>query len=494
MKKYFKYISIATVITLVISSCSDSYLDVNTDPNNPTSVDPELVLPVALNFTARGHYASGGNLGIARNANTFGNMMMCNWSQADGFSWYYDEFNYLMSSNFYGSIFNYPYLNTLKQLTVLSDLGENYDNYEAISKIMIAYTFQGIVDGYGDVPYFDALQRGGNPTPAYDDDEVIYEDLLVKLDEAIAQIKQASPEAIVPSTESDIMFGGNMTSWIQFANTIKLRILVRQSGVKDISSGIQSIVNEGSGFITSDVSINPGYVNEEGKQNPFYASFGLTVSGETQNNGQATCASEYVIDYLSTTNDPRISRIYEEPSSGHLGVVQGLLDYPVDDSLEPQFVSNLGPGILYDASQDALVMTVAESLFLQAEAALSFGQLGDPKTLYESAIEASFATLGASNPANYYNQAIQNVGWDASPNKVEAIITQKWVALNGTNGYESWIEYNRTGFPSGLPIPLFNSHSDRPTRLSYPASEVTGNTQNIPDQPDEFSSKPFWGN
>ena len=86
------------------------------------------------------------------------------------------------------------------------------------------------------------------------------------------------------------------------------------------------------------------------------------------------------------------------------------------------------------------------------------------------------------------------VDWSASPNKMEAIITQKWLALNGVNAFESWVEYNRTGYPSNLPISTYASQADRPVRLEYPASELSSNGGNVPNQPDAFSDKIFWAN
>jgi hypothetical protein len=77
---------------------------------------------------------------------------------------------------------------------------------------------------------------------------------------------------------------------------------------------------------------------------------------------------------------------------------------------------------------------------------------------------------------------------------LEAIITEKWVALNGINAEQTWFDYSRTGFPSGLPISALASTPDRPVRLFYPSSELSGNTVNVPTQKDAFTAKIFWGN
>ncbi|MGA9588400.1 MAG: SusD/RagB family nutrient-binding outer membrane lipoprotein, partial [Salegentibacter sp.] len=119
------------------------------------------------------------------------------------------------------------------------------------------------------------------------------------------------------------------------------------------------------------------------------------------------------------------------------------------------------------------------------------------KDLYQQGIEASFKYLGVEDAAtaaqNYYTQPLENVSWDASPNKIEAIITQKWIALNGTSSIESWMEWVRTGYPSGLPTST-DSDGVRPVRLLYPTSEYSTNSDNVPatSTDDAFNNPPFW--
>jgi len=222
-------------IVLLLSSCSEDFLDVNTDPNNPTTVTPDLLLPVGLKYSS---FTSERN----RGQNTLGNMFMQNWSQSDGFSWYNDEFSYLVTSSFYDQIWDYTYLNALKQYNdiALSTQSPEFGYYNAIAEIMKAYHFGILVDSYGDIPYFEALQRGANPTPAYDDAKLIYDDLALKLNAAIASINATAANADVVATipgADDGLFGGDMDMWIQFANSIKLRMAARQSDMgSDLST------------------------------------------------------------------------------------------------------------------------------------------------------------------------------------------------------------------------------------------------------------------
>lgn len=489
MKNIIKYFTLLLVI-ISLASCED-FLDVNIDPNNPVTVTPDLVLPTAQLYTAQ-------VIKNDRRLNTLGNMFMYNWSTSDGFSWYTDEYKYNVTSSFYQGIFNDTYSGALKQYQILDQLDSTYSCYKAIGKIMKAYHFQLLVDTYGDIPYFEALQRSGEATPAYDDAKLIYEDLILQLTAAIKLIDDNRSNK-VPGAD-DIMFGGDMDSWKQFANSVKLRILVRQSSMSGrdgyIKEQLNIIAQEGSGFITEDASVNPGYVAQENKQSPFWDAYGKDAAGTIQMNNNATCASDYIINFLKNTKDPRIDRIYEKPSTGHLGVPQGLLDYdtPVVDQYMPALVSNLGPGLLKSASMDAVIYTLAECYLNQAEARqrglITTGD--DAKTLYQKGIEASFNYLGATGAEGYYLQNVDLVGWDASPNKIKAIITQKWLATNGITAEQSWFDYNRTKFPANLPVSMQGSTPDRPVRLAYPSGEFSSNGDNVPAQPNVFTEKIFW--
>ncbi len=499
MKSIIKFAIVLMVIGL-LASC-EGYLDVNTDPNNPTSVTPDLVLPV-------GQYYTAGYQQTDRGLSHLGNMLMVNWSQSDGFSWYTDEFKYNVTSTFYQGVFNNTYSNTLKQYQILYNLeDEKYANYKAIAMIMKAFHYQQLVDCYGDVPYTEALGRSFEATPVYDDAQTIYEDLIVQLTAAIDLIKNAPDQAQVPGSD-DAMFSGDMEDWIKFANTLKVRILTRQSSMSGrasyITTELAAIASEGSGYITTDVGINPGYIPKNtNKQNPMWNSLGWDEGGTITMNNNATCATAYVLNFLQTTNDPRIDRLYETPATGHLGVPQGLLDYdtPVPDQYMPVKVSNIGPGILKAADMDAIILTLAEHYFNLAElrerGLLTTGPTAEE--LFEDGITASFEYLEVPDAATaaetYYSQSSDLVNWGNSPNKIRAIITQKWVATNGITAEQSWFDYSRTGYPSGIPLPLnYNATADRPVRLFYPAGEYSSNGENVPTQPNAFTEKIFWAN
>ena len=496
MKKTIIY-----MFTLVLLSVScDEFLDVNENPNNPAISTPSLTVPVALQSFAALN---------ARTMTYLGNQLVVNWATPSNWSANAIYMRYDFSASDFTNIFETSYSSIFKNLTYISTYEDptgavDYTNYKAIATIVKGFQYQLLVDLYGDVPYSEANARGENPTPVYDDAETIYKAVIDELTNVVDLIN-AAPENAEDPGDQDIMFKGHMDEWAAFANSVKLRMLVRLSNTGQdayITSQIALIDANGAGYIAESAATNPtsngegGYTSDASKQNPFWDYYRQAVNGNEANRGDFTIASAHTTEYLTTTNDPRLERLYASSLNNHdyKGAVQSTA-LPGTGFTSDE-LAKIGPGLLQSASQDQIIMSLAESLFVQAEATQrGYIAGGDAaaKALYESAIEASFTQLGAADAATYYAQPINNVSWDDSTDKIEAIITQKWIALNGTSSIESWIDLTRTGFPSGLPIPA-ESGGVRPISLLYPSSEGSRNGNNVPSQSagDVFTNAPFW--
>lgn len=492
--------SILLLIFVVVLSvgCSD-FLDVNDNPNDPSISTPSLTLPVAQQEFAALN---------ARTMTYLGNMLAVNWATPSNWSANSIYSRYDFTANDFANIFETSYLSIFKDLTYVENYTDptgavDYSSYRAISQIIKGFQYQLLVDLYGDIPYTEANQRGDNTTPKYDDAETIYKSVIDSLTMAADLVLNLPENAEDPGTQ-DIILGGHMEEWAQFANSIKLRMLVRLSNTNQdsyITSQIALIDANGAGYITSDISSNPGYTNANAKQSPFYDYFVNAVTGSQTDRGDYTVASDHTIEYLTNTSDLRLERLYRPSASG--GVYKGAVQSTVlpGTGFTSNDLSKVGPGLLKSSEQDQVIMSLAEILFIQAEATVR-GYLpgGDAaaQELYEDAIEASFEYLEVPDAINeaqtYYSQPINNVSWSSSSNKIQAIITQKWIALNGISSIESWIDLTRTGYPSGLPIPDEATSGTRPVRLLYPASEASRNSNNVPPQSvnDVFTNDPFW--
>lgn len=508
--KFINKFLIGLIVVGGVTSCQD-YLDINESPIDPTqdAVAPDLLLAGALSDMVQ-EDQRGFESSIFISGNEAGNVFMYNWGAdvqnvAGGFL---EEFTLVFNTTYRDEVWDGTYQDLSTSQSILNYPSEVYDNYKAIARINKAYYFQYLVDLYGDIPYFDALKGGAELTPSYDDAKDIYRDLIVELDMAIDEINNADDLDVVVGAQ-DVVFGGDMEKWIQFANTLKLRILMRQATLAETDGGTQTYLTEqfanlDNNFLTSSATLNPGYADATGKQNPFYANYGFDAEGTPTFNYNFITATSYAALFLQgdqTLNgvqtgvfDLRVNQIYEPLAS--TGTVVGMQQGSTSDTA-PEVLSELGDGIIKSSSQDIYLFPASSSFFLQAEAAFRGYISGNPKDLFQQGIIASFLRLGLSaTDAQGYITASNGtnlIGWDGSTNKIEAIMTQKWIALNSINGLESWIEYNRTGFPV-LPLPITATKDSRPNRLPYPASEYSNNSANVPVQSNDaiFNTKIFW--
>ena len=491
-----------TVLLVLGTSCQD-FLTVNeVNPNSASAVPANLILPGALNNTAR-LYNQPDNYSFVYF--WYGCMSVSGgYSQPTNLT----QYNLLNSSyqgdwsNSYLNLQNYDYIEQKATTDKLKP-------YKAIAKIMKVYVFQNLVDCYGNVPYSQALKGSAADQvlkPAYDDQKTIYEDLVLQLDAAMELIN-SSPADAEEVGDYDIVYHGDMSLWLKFANTLKLRILINQSDMANRSSYITTALATTPHTTADYIGLgegawsNPGYLNTADKMNPFWENF-YKQDGSQQSDGLGYyVAGQDACDFLTTGNDPRKLRFFQANSATGTTVKGNYFGAVV---LEPvPTTSKLGPGMLQSFDQSSPFMTDFESLFLQAEAVQRGFITGTAKSLYESAVTSSIIYMGgpsgnSGGAASYLAQTLQNINFDASTNKLRAIITQKWCALNGLNPMPIWTDYRRTGFPDFIHWSQDPARkNDTPNvRLLYPQTEINTNNDNVLAQGDinPFTSKIFWQN
>jgi hypothetical protein len=524
MKKIFVGILVGT--TILGTSCK-KFLDVNDNPNQATSATPELILPQAITTTAS----------TISSYNNYGSQTGIYSANAGGYGGFGESITYNYTTTQTG-LWALTYDNLEDYQAILNQTGADatYGNFDAAARIMKVYDFQLLVDAFNDIPYTDALKGSDLLSPKYDAAKDIYKDLAIQLDSAIAKINAVEGLAgLKPLAGSDIIFGGDMVKWKQLANTIKLRLLIRGAGKVDFANSSFSA----DGFLTEDALINPGYVRDQNKQNPQWNNWAYGPTGSAAN--KAWMPSQYIFGFYDghSLTDPQRGRVtyYRWPESSsqkdktginRLGVESNdLISSPTgsfwhaSNNRDGKTNGN-NAGILKGPDAGYPLMLASESYFLQAEGALK-GLIsgGSTAALFNSGIDAAFnyiyqlpdgtvpatvhladtvAAYKAQNPSSYlvnFNLATTN------DQKLEAIITQKFIALNFIAGHEAFNEYRRTHYPkinpAGNGFQTFASsvsESTRPdklpTRIMYPTSEGTYNSENVPAGISPFTSLIFW--
>ncbi len=527
-----KKTSILFIPLLLLFGCKKSFLDINQNPNQPTTVTPNVVLSAAL-------------AGSAENVGTDFlkvNNLMGYWSRSGNYVPDAQTESYNIPNDYTDADWADLY-NTLNRYDYIEKQGQmnNLPFYIGVAKTMKAFHFSTLVDVYGDVPYTDAFNVKTSVQPKYDKGQDIYNDLIKQLDSAVSYFDKAKaaytasgePSSVLTTDDQyDIMFGRGkggssasaastrMDKWVAFANTLKLKLLLHEYKVIDPgfrTAEIDSITANGRGFIGANqsASINPGYQLSTDKLNPFVGNF-QTATGGPSNNAAYFRANNYAINFYINTGDERQVSFYTVLS----GVTVGGNFEGDPQSVPNSNTSAIGGtygGTVKSPSQDQLIISDFESLFIQAEATergwLPGGEAA-ARSLDSMAVTQNFiyldpdddASADASDAAAYLNgdgllsapTDLQYVLWDDQPNKIKFIITQKWAALNGIDWVEAWTDYRRTGFPTSdvLDISHAPSHVQNkiPVRFLYPQSELNTNAANVPQlsTADLFNNPPFW--
>jgi len=175
-------------------------------------------------------------------------------------------------------------------------------------------------------------------------------------------------------------------------------------------------------------------------------------------------------------NDPRFELLFRGTGNDPL-VFNGLIN-GIDNSQTTISLSDYSlPGTIFRENTGGLkcnFMTAWETQFLLAEAAQKGYISGSAQTFYEDGVMNAFDYWEVDLDPLYLTSGPAAFG---NSDPLEQILTQKWIA-NCINGYESWIEFNRTGFPNLLPVSASLNGGQYPVRLPYPADESALNATN----------------
>jgi hypothetical protein len=491
--KRLLYLFVA-ILLMTAGGCKKDFLDINTNPNKPTeaSITPDFILPLAQHNTAS-------RMMITYD---FAAHWLGRWSRSGSYGPNAEQESYNITNN-YGAAQWSGWYGILNDVDIMEKKANETEQtfYEGIAKVLKAVGFMNLVDLYGNVPYSKAFDLSGNILPAYDKGEDIYKDLLVQLDQAITLIKGAHLEDNPNLATSDIMFAGDVTKWMKFINTWRLKLLIHQSQIPGFNpaSEIAKITSEG--FIESG-SVQPGYVQDNNKQNPFWDTYEKDYKGQVIDNYNRL--NNYIFGLFQNNQDTlRLKAIFDPAQAPLAG--KTYYGYNFGESIpntDPQAANSsgvAGPGLAKSPSQPQWILTSVESLFLQAEAIQRGWLPGDAKTAYENAVKESFIFLGipVARAVDYLNSGFAIVDWSQATTadaKIKLIVTQKYLALTGINNLEAWTDYRRIGVPTP-PLSLFAGRLPKiPLRLRYPQNEYNYNATNVAleGNPDPQTATIFW--
>ena len=195
---YLKYLVPAVMI--FAASCTKRFLDINTDPNNPTRLENSKLLPLIERNLGDGLAMGGSTGGLSQILSVYTHQQSTREEP--------DQYG-ARGSNFYISV-AWPtlYENVLANAEQVIQSATELKNYRyaGIAKIIKAYTYSQLVDVFGDIPFTDANKlKQGIRYPKFDDDAVIYPSLLKLLDSAITDLNNPALNISNPGADDIIM-------------------------------------------------------------------------------------------------------------------------------------------------------------------------------------------------------------------------------------------------------------------------------------------------
>lgn len=478
----YKILVLLTVIGL-LTSCSEDWLDVNKNPNQPDVPYINLLLPGIQYDIA--DYLSIGYMNLGYITGVYSHQISTRES--------IDQYGIAAADaeNYWELFYSRP----LTDLDLLIEMGteNDYMQYVGIAKILKAYVYSQMVDIWGDIPYSE-VNDPNIISPVFDEDDVIYAQLFTMIDEGIANLQDTDSENEFVPSDDDMIYGGDIDLWIKAANTLKLKLynqvretsMFNAAAVNTLLAG--DLIESGEDFMlyfgttSNPENRNPGFVDEySGSQISTYISpwFFEIINGENPSiyNGITDPRIPYYFcnQYRATTENPP-----EYMNGDFVSIYFGSTGTNRDHAGRSTFTMvgfyPVGGRYDYGTSVGTLgaehglgnapmrFITYADRLFIEAELA-SQESIGDARTLFEDGVTASFDLI---------NLIIEGTGYDApdidgsayitaimvefdaatAEEQFEMIMTQKWIQSWGAC-VDSYTDYRRTGYPV-----LFDPNTD----------------------------------
>lgn len=489
MKKLFIYLTIASIFW-GSTSCDKGFEEVNVNPVLATGIDPVYLFSNAQfgSAIATQNY----QMQIVQQINTPYTGVL----EAGNHNVVYDPNSNANFNSLY--LQNGPVNLLTTVIAQTKDLPARSNLYN-MSRIWKAYVFMVLVDTYGDVPYFEAGKAylSGINLPKYDDQKLIYDDILKELSEGTKAL-----DASKTIESGDLFYKGNIAQWKKLGNSLLLRAAMRYS---------KTDATKAKQYVTIAMDPANGGVMTDNKDNafiPFNSTFNHPLANYFQGTERGNVyLGKALVDYLKSTADPRLRVIsvkYATPANpiatagaeDTTRASQDGMPYGYNESTianAPGFPGKIGAAFKYsqinrrtlgkiDAPE--FFVTYSQTQLLLAEAAQRTWTTGDPKTLYNAGVKAHMAQMAQYDVLATVSESDQNAYLTANPynaaKALEQINTQYWLS-SFLNGSEAWANFRRSGYPA-LPVNPYPgkdpSVKDFIRRLVYPVREKSVNTAN----------------
>lgn len=467
---------LVTFSALVLLACTDeNYAELNQDPKSPTEVPGSFLFTGAT----KSLFDQMGSTSVNRNVFR---LFAQHWTETQ----YITETNYnIKNRDIPGFHWTEMYNDVLYDLkkakeTIESDqslLPQKKSNQLAILSILEIYTWQQLVDTFGNIPYTEALQGVENKTPKYDDAATIYSDLLTRIAAAHGQLNTSAQ-----GFDNDFIFNNNIAKWKKIAASLRFKIAMRIADADATLSKSHAEAAFADGLIASNAdNFTLSYEANTTNAHPLYAD--LVMSGR-----QDFVPADTFVNYLNNLEDPRRAVFFDDNKTPYVGGVYG------DFNNYANF-THIGD-VFFTPDLTGNIMDFSEISFLLAEAKeRGYNVPLSAADYYQQAVTASMEYWGvdAADITTYLNRP--DVAYASAPGSwKEKIGKQFWIAMYN-RGFEAWSVWRKYDAPA-LQLPVATGNPV-PKRFTYPLDETILNSTNVNAAAsaiggDEQQTKLFW--
>lgn len=453
-----KIVALVLIMSSILTSCTKNFEEINTDPNRIDAISPGTLLnPIIYNV-------SGFNMGRADDI-TFNLMQVAlPFPSASGGLHRYD-----LSENAGNSTWNtyYQWLNNVKEMYNAA-VKSNDQNYQGIALTLQAWMYSNLTDCFGDVPMNEATKGDeGILHPKFDTQQEIYTMLLSNLDSANNLF--VTTKTMIYGTE--ILYGNNVTKWKKFANSLRMRLLLRLSKRAEMNAYAQlrAMIDNPTKYPVMASNDDAAILKLTGIT-PLTSPWGRPVDFTSYR-----AAGKFFLDSLNGFNDPRRARFATQARSangsttiGYQGIQSGYTGSENQFNFIPSNVNQA----LVTAPMIVPIMPYAEVEFIKAEVEHYYNNSTAAKAAYEKGVKAAIEQWGAVMPGDYFTNA--HAAYNGT---LSRIMLQKYYALYFVD-YQQWLEYRRTGFPELPKAAGMVNNKQMPVRFKYPIAVRTNNPEN----------------
>jgi hypothetical protein len=459
MKKLF--VTLVAVVGISAAPACNSFLDVNTNPNAPQQVEPNLYLAPMVHWMVTGPQLDGRFLGRYTQQWTLPGTSLGTW----------DRMGYDPGSDNGAQQWRDVYWSLGKNLIDMMRKAEQQERWDllGIGHVVKAWGWQVVTDMHGELIIQQAYEDSRFYFD-YDSQEFAYQEVKRLLDSAIVLLQRT--DGAVNATyvaRGDKVYGGDRTKWLKLAYGMRA-LWGNHFSNKASYNPTQIIADVDASFASNADDFLLLYPNTNNDDINFW--------GRTRNNLTNYRQTQFIVGLMNGTQfggtvDPRMSRMLAPSPDGQfrgldINVVGGGLAAGITPNNFHGYAGTGGAGLpgryLFDDKAKIPLMTYSQLQFIKAEAALRAGNNALALTAYTNGVSSHIDFVNARNQDNNQTPTqitpTEKAAFLASPNIIPTaatlslshIMSQKTIAQFGWGHNEMWMDMRRYHYTDVDPV------------------------------------------